>query len=237
MRAALSARLRAAALLGLVLAFAPGLAPAQGAEPAAGPASAVPTHRPLRDNRPPGVPEPTDPQVFDGYAAAPAFTVVPRKGQLALYPCSQCHKVLPLNTQPRKLVAAPHPAALQHGNGRFWCLDCHQAKDRDVLHAVGGAAIDFDRSDQLCGQCHGTRHRDWAFGAHGKRVAVWQGERQLYACTHCHDPHNPLIAPRAPSRPPPVRAGLAPMVRVHDTKAMPWQKTPEGPDHAAVAKP
>ena len=44
---------------------------------------------------------------------------VPRQHHLTLFPCSQCHKVLPLNTTPRQLVAAPHPAALQHGQGRI----------------------------------------------------------------------------------------------------------------------
>jgi hypothetical protein len=198
---------------------------------------AAPTHRPLRENQPPATPEPTEPRSFNGYPDAPAFSVVARKPQLALYPCSQCHKVLPLNTQPRKLVAAPHAAALPHGNGRFWCLDCHQGNDRDVLHTIGGAKVDFDQSYLLCGQCHSARQRDWFFGAHGKRVAGWQGDRQLYSCTHCHDPHNPVIAPRQASKPPPVRAGLAPMVRVHDSPTMPWQKNAAGADHAPAPKP
>ena len=219
-----------AILLLLLLAPPPGLA-------ADAAASAPPTHRPLRDNQPPAAPEPTDPQFFNGYAGAPTFSVVPRKPQLALYPCSQCHKLLPLNTQPRKLTGAPHNASLPHGKGRFWCLDCHQGNDRDVLHSIGGAKVDFDQSYLLCGQCHSARQRDWYFGGHGKRVAGWQGERQIYACTHCHDPHNPLIAPRQASKPPPVRAGLSPMQRVHETRAMPWQKNNEGSDHAPAAKP
>ena len=44
--------------------------------------------------------------------------------------------------------------------------------------------------------------------AHGKRADSWQGERTVYGCTHCHDPHNPALAPRAPQPPPPVRIGL-----------------------------
>lgn len=232
-----------AALAAAALWLAPGPVPAANAPVADVPASAAvaasaaPTHRPLRENQPPAAPEPTDPQVFNGYAGAPAFSVVPRKPQLALYPCSQCHKVLPLNTQPRKLVNAPHAAALAHGKGRFWCLDCHQGNDRDVLHTIGGAKVDFDQSYLLCGQCHSARQRDWFFGGHGKRVAGWQGERQIYACTHCHDPHNPLIAPRQASKPPPVRAGLSPMQRVHETRALPWQKNSEGSDHAPATKP
>lgn len=203
-------------------------APAQTAPADA--ASAPPTHRPLRDNRPATGPQPAPPEKFAGIAGAPAYRVVPRKTALALYPCSQCHKVLPLNPQPRQLDAAPHNAALKHGGGRFWCLDCHGAKDRDQLHAVDGTPVDFDQSDRLCGPCHGTRQRDWAFGGHGKRVANWQGERRIYACTHCHDPHQPQLAPRAPSAPPPVRAELQPTPAVHSNVSKPWQRR-EGTPH------
>ena len=217
---------------------------ATAAADAAAPAPAAsggyqgPVHRPLRDNQPPAAPELTDPEVFAGYPGAPAFTVVPRKPHLALYPCSQCHKALPLNATPRKLVGAPHQAALHHGQGRFWCLDCHQGNDRDALHTVGGAKVDFDQSYLVCGQCHGARQRDWAFGAHGKRVAGWQGERQIYACTHCHDPHNPLLQPRAPSPPPPLRAGLTPMDRIQEPPLLPWQRPAQGaPDGPSAARP
>jgi hypothetical protein len=217
-------------LAGLVC-LTPGV---QGADLAA---SAPPTHRPLREDPPPALPEPTEPQVFNGYPGAPAFAVVPRKPHLLLYPCSQCHNLLPLNAQPRKLANAPHQAALTHGNGRFWCLDCHQAKDREFLHTIGGAKVDFDQSYLVCGQCHSARQRDWYFGAHGKRVAGWQGERELYACTHCHDPHKPSITPRPASHPPPVRAGLLPMQREHEARPLPWQKTSEGADHVQAVKP
>jgi hypothetical protein len=201
--------------------------PASAADAAAAAASAASTHHPLRPQTPQPPPEPTEPQRFNGYAAAPVFSVVPRKEHLALYPCSQCHKVLPLNTEPRKLVAAPHAAALNHGQGRMWCLDCHFGKDRDVLHSLSGERIDFDRSYLLCGQCHSARQRDWFFGAHGKRVAGWSGERELYSCTHCHDPHSPLVPPRAPSPAPKVRAGLSPMERVPAHVPPVWQRSSE----------
>ena len=217
----------------LLLALAPGRAADAAASAAGTPASAAPTHRPLRDNVPPRGPEPMDPEAFAGYPAAPPFTVTPRQQALVLLPCSQCHnpKVLPLNTTPRKLVGAPHNATLKHGKGRFWCLDCHQGNDRDNLHTIGGTKVGFDQSYLVCGQCHSARQRDWYFGGHGKRVAGWGvSERQVYACTHCHDPHEPLIQPRAPSKPPPLRAGLAPMQIVKHDSAKPWQRAQE-PDH------
>lgn len=227
---------RSLATLAVASGLAAGAVPAVAADvssaaaAASAPASAALTHRPLRSNQPVGMPAPTEPEVFAGYPDARPFTVVPRRGQLALYPCSQCHKVLPLNTTPRKLVAAPHPAALDHGKGRMWCLDCHQGNDRDVLHTIGGAKVDFDQSPTVCGQCHSARHRDWTFGAHGKRVAGWQDkDRQLYSCTHCHDPHKPALQPRAPSPPPPVRAGLSPMKPAHGSHPLPWQRASQGP--------
>ena len=226
-----------ALVLALGLLGGPGPAPAQAVEAASAPASAALTHRPLRSNQPTPPPTPTEPQTFAGYAAAPPFSVVPRKGQLALFPCSQCHKLLPLNTTPRKLVAAPHNASLNHGAGRFWCLECHVGTDRDALHTIGGAKVDFDQSYLVCGQCHSARQRDWYFGAHGKRVAGWQGDRQLYACTHCHDPHNPSLQPRAPSKPPPLRAGLSPMNRVREDTPPAWRRSPEGSPDAHPTPP
>jgi hypothetical protein len=225
-------------------AVAPGAgAAADAAQAAPAPASAASsafTHRPLRENQPaPAVPEPTEPEAFAGYATAPPFSVVPRKQHLVLFPCSQCHtaKVLPLNTQVRKLVAAPHNNMLRHGKGRIWCLDCHMGTDRDVLHTVGGTKVDFNESYLVCGQCHSARQRDWYFGGHGKRVAGWSGERQIYACTHCHDPHNPVLQPRAPSKPPPLRAGLSPMQGVRHDSVPPWQRLQESSHAQQEAKP
>jgi hypothetical protein len=83
------------------------------------------------------------------------------------------------------------------------------------LQTLRGDKVDFDDAYLVCGQCHFNRQKDWYFGAHGKRVADWRGPRTLYNCTHCHDPHTPAIAPRAPARPPPVRAGLKPMDNPH----------------------
>lgn len=209
---------------------APGAASA-AAEPAvvepAAPAAGRPTHRPLRQNVEAGLPEPTTPRPFTAPAGAPAFKVVPRKDQLSILPCSACHATQVPNPKPRKLEA-PHQAALPHGAGRFWCLECHGQKDRDTLHTITGAKVDFDDSHLVCGQCHSNRHRDWYFGAHGKRVATWSGERERFNCTHCHDPHDPTIRPRAAGKPPPVRAGLAPMQRTPHPAVPAWERQPRG---------
>jgi hypothetical protein len=174
--------------------------------------SPAPTHRSLRTNGSGAPPAATEPATFAGYAGAPAFSVVPQKDKLAFYPCSACHAAMQPNPVPR-LLYSPHPAALVHGAGRFWCLDCHQTANRDQLHTLTGQTVDFDQAYLVCGQCHFRQQKDWYFGAHGKRVANWTGEREIYNCTHCHDPHDPVLKPRAPGPPPPVRAGLDPMPR------------------------
>jgi len=208
--------LRLCLLTSLCLVLQPAVSGA-AADAGAAAAAGTPTHRSLRDNLPSVNPEATEPKAFAGYPEAPPFTVVPQRDGLTWFPCTACHAALQPNPQPRKLNS-PHPAALQHGNGRIWCLDCHQLKDRDHLHTLAGQPVDFNDAYLVCGQCHFNRQKDWYFGAHGKRVGNWRGERVIYNCTHCHDPHDPSVKPRAPSKPPPVRAGLSPMTRheVHE---------------------
>lgn len=208
--AAAAALVAAAAMVAL-----PGQAEAQ-AQPEL--PAATDGHRVLRDNAPGGFVPPTEPGSFGGFPDAPDFTVVPRQDELSFYPCAMCHSALPSNPEPRKLMA-PHPAALNHGDGRFWCLDCHDAEDRNLLQTFAGDDIGFNDAYLVCGQCHYAPQKDWYFGAHGKRVGNWQGDRSIYNCTHCHDPHDPSVKSRVPEPPPPVRRGLEPMQRMHHETA------------------
>jgi len=144
---------------------------------------------------------------FEGYADAPQVTVVSRKNELFFYPCDQCHADMEANPDIRTLDT-PHHAEIQHGRGRIWCLSCHDLENRNNLTTLLGEPVDFDEAYVVCGGCHASQHKDWTFGAHGKRVASWRGERTQYNCTQCHDAHEPAIAPRAPEAPPPARAGL-----------------------------
>jgi len=211
-------------------------APAPEAPAPEAAASSALKHRPLRPPLPPlyGGPPPSVPEVFTGYPSAQPYTVVPRKPELPLYPCVMCHDLQKVNLKVRQLKASvppdgpPHAAVQKHGDGQMWCLDCHKPKPRDQLRTLNGQDVDFDDSSRLCAQCHSARHRDWAFGGHGKRVEGWTGERQIYACVHCHDPHDPRIPARAASKPPPVRAGLLPMQAVKHKSLQPWQKSKEG---------
>lgn len=192
--------------------------PAPSAQP-----NKPPAHQQLRVF-PATPPAPTEPETFAGYEQAPPFKVVPQKDKLTFYPCSQCHKVMPPNPQPRKLEAAPHPAALRHGKGRVWCVSCHSLDDRDFLRTVRDEKVDFDQAYLVCGQCHFNRQKDWYFGGHGKRVSNWKGDRLIYSCTHCHDPHDPATKPRQASKVPPVRAGLQRMQRADQETSKVWER-------------
>jgi len=151
--------------------------------------------------------EPTQALRFEGYPNAPQASVVPRKENLFFYPCDQCHATMEPNPDIRPLNAM-HDSALEHGRGRIWCTSCHDLENRNFLRTFLNELVDIDEAYVVCGGCHANRHKDWIFGAHGKRVANWQGDRTLYNCTHCHNPHSPAIKPRAPKAAPPVRAGL-----------------------------
>ena len=157
-----------------------------------------------------------------------AFSVIPRQEKLFFYPCADCHEFLEPNTDIRELDPDPdHPAQLQHGGGEVWCTSCHSQSPYETLHTLLGEPVSYDESYRVCGGCHSHKLRDWTHGAHGKRVDNWRGERLIYGCPECHNPHSPQIAPRAPLAPPPVRAGLQ-RVDGHAEKEPPIWHRPSG---------
>ena len=128
------------------------------------------------------------------------FRVLARKQDIERYKCSSCHTA--------KEVRGKNAFELTHGNvvinhgqegSALSCIDCHHPEDFDSLEDKKGRKIDFDHSYQLCGQCHFRQKRDWLGGAHGKRVSYWAGDRVIYNCTTCHDPHAPKFAKRFPA--------------------------------------
>jgi hypothetical protein len=121
-----------------------------------------------------------------------------------IFPCTSCHTG---DFKANKRTLEFHDdvqGEFNHDNENRWCLDCHDAKNRDMLHLTGGALIPFTESYRLCGQCHGDKYRDWKRGVHGKRVGQWNGERTYLLCVNCHNPHTPRFKPIKPL-PPPVR--------------------------------
>lgn len=120
-----------------------------------------------------------------------------------IFPCSACHEEMDVNPQRRELEFHEE-IVLKHDEENRWCLDCHDAKNRDQLHLASGKLVDFKESYKLCGQCHGPKLRDWRAGVHGRRTGNWNGQKKYLLCAHCHDPHWPQFRQMKPE-PPPIR--------------------------------
>jgi hypothetical protein len=131
------------------------------------------------------------------------FQVAPPPFSEDIFPCSECHSEMEVNSQRRELDFH-EDIIFRHDEENRWCLDCHDARDRDRLHLADGRLLDFNRSYLLCGQCHGPKYRDWRNGVHGLRTGEWNGEKRYLLCAHCHDPHSPGFKKIAPE-PPPMR--------------------------------
>jgi hypothetical protein len=131
----------------------------------------------------------------------PEFFVAPPPFSEGIFPCSNCHKDMEVNTNRRELSFHEN-IKLKHFDG--WCFDCHNPNDRDKLRLASGKLITFTESYYLCGQCHGSIFRDWKAGVHGKRTGQWNGKKEYRLCVQCHWPHQPRFKPLQPL-PPPIR--------------------------------
>lgn len=133
----------------------------------------------------------------------PEFFVPPPPFSEGIYPCSQCHAGMEPNPERRALAFHTEIAEIfDHAKDQRWCLDCHDAENRDWLRSAAGSLISFEESYYLCGQCHGTIFRDWKAGIHGKRTGYWNGKKEYRLCVHCHNPHSPRFKPLTPLPPP-----------------------------------
>ena len=121
-----------------------------------------------------------------------------------IFPCSSCHAQLPVNRTRRTLTDMHTDIVLKHDEQHRWCLDCHDATNRDKLHLASGELVPFEESYRICGQCHGEKYRDWRAGVHGRRSGQWNGHKTYLLCAHCHNPHQPHFQPLAP-KPAPKR--------------------------------
>jgi hypothetical protein len=145
--------------------------------------------------------------------------VKPRTPQLKYYmPCTVCHNGVtvpyPKDKNPRPITMhldiVGDSMDLKHGRLAIWCLDCHNAKNRDTLISHRGEEISFNQPMRLCGKCHGQIYGDWRAGIHGKRIGNWTkgGKKRWWICTECHNPHSvqlkrfqPIKPERAPALP------------------------------------
>jgi hypothetical protein len=131
-------------------------------------------------------------------SAAQLYPVAPPPFSDGVFPCSECHgKTDVVNRTPHK-VEFHEDIVLHHDEQNRWCLDCHDAQNRDKLHLADGRLIDFTESYRLCGQCHGPTLRNWKAGEHGKRTGSWSGDKQYLLCASCHSPHSPHFKPIKP---------------------------------------
>jgi hypothetical protein len=141
-------------------------------------------------------------------AAAPAehLEVPPPPFSDGIFPCSTCHnKDMKVNRTRRVLSDMHTDIVLKHDEEHRWCLDFHDADNRDTLHLASGEPVPFEESYRLCGQCHGEKLRDWRAGVHGRRTGDWNGHKTYLLCAHCHNPHQPrfrAIAPKPAPKPP-----------------------------------
>jgi len=122
-----------------------------------------------------------------------------------IFPCSNCHAGMPVDRTRRNLEAMHTDIVLKHDETHRWCLDCHDATNRDFLHLASGERVPFEESYRVCGQCHGEKLRDWRAGVHGRRTGNWNGAKGYLLCANCHNPHQPrfhALAPKPAPRPP-----------------------------------
>ena len=160
---------------------------------------------------------------------APDFKVIPSKRDRDMHPCANCHTWTKSDLTPRELKPPHDNFKLQHGlhgKGKFWCFTCHTLEGQGGLRTLEGQDLDFSEAYVLCSQCHVRQTRDWVFGAHGKRVANWQGERTVYNCTACHYQHSPAWKPRDALAGPVARMGLE-----HPDHWVPKKDRPNGVFH------
>ena len=147
------------------------------------------------------------------------------------WPCSGCHEPDDYDPERRTLTLAHKEIVLKHDEENRWCLDCHDAEDRDMLRLASGAKVPMKESYRLCGQCHGTIYRDWRAGIHGRRTGYWDGPKRYLLCVHCHWPHAPKFKPMKPL-PPPVRPQyLQPGTEPQDLTAGQHEEVESGEKH------
>ncbi|WP_420399281.1 cytochrome C [Flagellimonas sp.] len=130
------------------------------------------------------------------------FLIPERKSKLKSYACTECHtKPLESMVSLQKGKKAHWDVKVSHAdNTTMNCITCHSESNLDALTSLTGSEIDFDLSYKLCSQCHTAQFKDWAGGAHGKKLAGWAPPRASMTCVNCHNPHSPSFDTRWPAR-------------------------------------
>lgn len=154
-------------------------------------------------------PKPTQPSV--GIPEDRRLDITPPRATLGLdllrngwtYNCMECHRLLQARWQYDRPLNEHKDVVLDHGNNRF-CLNCHHSGNRNAFADYDGSEIPEADVVQLCAKCHGTIHRDWKAGVHGRKNGYWdrsKGPASQLRCIQCHDPHSPKFKPMTPLAP------------------------------------
>lgn len=130
------------------------------------------------------------------------FLIPERKGQVRSYSCTECH-----NTSLEELKMgsggkrAHWDIKMNHAQAEIMnCATCHNPENMNTYSSLAGKELDFNLSHKLCAQCHTTQFKDWAGGAHGKKISGWEPPRASMTCVNCHNPHQPAFDSRWPAR-------------------------------------
>ncbi len=126
-----------------------------------------------------------------------------RENHLVSYPCNNCH------TQELGKMVSEDPSGkkahwnieLKHATEEvLTCVTCHNNNNVEHLRLNNNKEVSFNKSQNVCMQCHSTQYKDWVGGAHGKKLGGWAPPRVSNTCVNCHDPHSPAFEHRWPSR-------------------------------------
>lgn len=127
--------------------------------------------------------------------APEAFAGRSSTGELAFYPCTECHPVT-LGSDGKPISPLPndfekHEIELEiHdilGQGDEACLACHDdpSNNPGMLILPDGSLVDITQDvSRVCQRCHFEKYRDWQVGVHGK-------DAPKCSSAGCHDPHTP----------------------------------------------
>ena len=102
----------------------------------------------------PGILGSAEPADSDGTTLASegkAYEVPPPPLSDDYFPCSMCHEDMEVNRERRELTEEHLEIVLKHDEEHRWCLDCHDADNRDVLRLASGTPVEFTESYVLCG--------------------------------------------------------------------------------------
>ncbi len=127
--------------------------------------------------------------------AAPAYAGQAATGELAFYPCTQCHPVsvgadgkptkqLPIGMEKHQIVLEVHDTL---GKGSTGCLACHDDPTRNpgMLKLADGSLVDVQGDvSRVCQRCHFEKYREFTAGIHGR-------DQEKCTSAGCHDPHTP----------------------------------------------